>query len=759
MKVKILTTAILTLLAISALLIMLPSTSAATTTFGQSTKSGSTNTSLNTALGARYTNTIPGQANSISAYLSYSPSTGTLGEENGFFKIKSGYANLEDQIRGQTITTPSAPILVTSIKARIAAGMTHEVKAAIYTAAGQFVVGSNPQSVPGITFEDRSFTLTSPTVLNPSSTYLLVIWANSDNGDVGVAYNEDQSGRVLDATYGSWPATANLGTLPERNYYIWCEYQTAAKVQCAIYSADGTTRLGTTEQKTLTSATSGWTTFNFNTKPTLNANTQYVLAAWSNNPAVNLYYTGTTAQGFAGSGSSVPSTLSVSGTRNYNLYASTAYQKITASAGTDGSISPSGATNVAYGSSQSFSITPKPGYHIIGVTIDGTTLAETVTSYNFPSVTSDHTIAAAFAINTYKLTVMQTAHGTISPATTTVNYDSNQTFSITPETGYHIVDVKVDGSSVEAVTQYTFSHVNAAHTITATYAINTYTLTVTQGSHGTISPGTTTVNNGESKTFGITAETGYHIVDVLVDGHSVGVVTAHDFTNVVASHTITANYAINTYAITVTQTAHGTIAPGTTTVNYGDNPTFSITADPQYHITDVIVDGASVGPVATYQFTNVNAAHTITANYAITQVATALTVACTPDTVDKSGSMITTVSGTLTTSGGAPIAGQPVALTYNDGTQQPITTATTQADGSYSYTWTAPSSLPNGHYVITATYTGDNNPYQSSTAQTTVGGGGLFVVPEYAFGALGAVFSLFAAFGLVQVRHKRNLQQ
>jgi hypothetical protein len=55
----------------------------------------------------------------------------------------------------------------------------------------------------------------------------------------------------------------------------------------------------------------------------------------------------------------------------------------------------------------------------------------------------------------------------------------NQSFSIVPATGYHIADVLVDGSSMGPVTGYTFSIVTANHTISASFALNIYTLEVT----------------------------------------------------------------------------------------------------------------------------------------------------------------------------------------------------------------------------------------------------------------------------------------
>ena len=70
----------------------------------------------------------------------------------------------------------------------------------------------------------------------------------------------------------------------------------------------------------------------------------------------------------------------------------------------------------------------------------------------------------------------------------TVNHGASQTFTITPDTNYHVADVLVDGASVGAVTSYTFTNVTANHTIAASFAIDTHTITATAGANGTISP-------------------------------------------------------------------------------------------------------------------------------------------------------------------------------------------------------------------------------------------------------------------------------
>lgn len=69
------------------------------------------------------------------------------------------------------------------------------------------------------------------------------------------------------------------------------------------------------------------------------------------------------------------------------------------------------------------------------------------------------------------ITATADEHGKIDPAgTITVPKGDNKTFTITPDSGYHIKDVLVDGKSVGAVSTHTFENVVDNHTIHATFA-------------------------------------------------------------------------------------------------------------------------------------------------------------------------------------------------------------------------------------------------------------------------------------------------
>ena len=83
------------------------------------------------------------------------------------------------------------------------------------------------------------------------------------------------------------------------------------------------------------------------------------------------------------------------------------------------------------------------------------------------------------------------------------------------------------------------------------------------------------------------------------------------------------NVAVESYDITATAGEGGTItaeglADGKVSVTEGESATFTITANDGYEVSDVKVDGTSVGKRTSYTFENVDAAHTIEATFAFT---------------------------------------------------------------------------------------------------------------------------------------------
>jgi hypothetical protein len=72
----------------------------------------------------------------------------------------------------------------------------------------------------------------------------------------------------------------------------------------------------------------------------------------------------------------------------------------------------------------------------------------------------------------YAIVPSATAGGAISPPTTqSVDWGASRAFTITPDPGYKVLDVKVDGASVGALRSYTFTSVVASHTIAASFSL------------------------------------------------------------------------------------------------------------------------------------------------------------------------------------------------------------------------------------------------------------------------------------------------
>ncbi len=454
---------------------------------------------------------------------------------------------------------------------------------------------------------------------------------------------------------------------------------------------------------------------------------------------------------------------------------------ITATAGSNGNITPSGVVTVNYGESQTFSITPDTGYHIADVLVDEVSVGA-VDSYPFDNVTANHTIEAIFAINSYTVTASVGGNplgGSVTPLERTVNHGSSTTFTVTTSVAY---TASVSEGTLEGTT-WTIPNVTSTHTATVTFTIKTYTITVTSGSGGMVTPGSTVVNYGANQTFSITPDTGYHVVNVLVDGVSVGAVDSYPFDNVTANHTIEAIFVINTYIVTVSEAGNpsagsvtpmertvnhgssatftvttnvaytasvsegtlegtewtipnvtsthavtvtftiktftltvtsnsgGTVTPDSMVVNYGTNKTFSISPDMGYHVENVLIDGASIGPVTSYPFNDVTANHTIEAVFAINTYT--ITVTSGSGGVGSGGGI--TPPGIVTVNHGAnqtfsigPNTGYHVVNVLVDGVSIGVVT---------SYTFTNVTA----NHTISATF--DINTYTISVAKMGSGTG------------------------------------
>ena len=216
----------------------------------------------------------------------------------------------------------------------------------------------------------------------------------------------------------------------------------------------------------------------------------------------------------------------------------------------------------------------------------------------------------------YSITSSAGAGGSVLPAgTTQVRAGGTATYAVTPDRGYVVDTVTVDGSAITGATAYTFSDVQGDHSLVASFkAAADFHITVAAGPNGSISPGAADVPPGGGQTFTITADAGYQVTSVQVDGTDLGALASYAFTSVQADHTISASFGpAPQFTIQVTPGPNGTISPLDTRVFAGADQAFTIQAAAGFAVGSVLVDGIAQGALATYTFHGVRADHTLSA--------------------------------------------------------------------------------------------------------------------------------------------------
>jgi hypothetical protein len=121
------------------------------------------------------------------------------------------------------------------------------------------------------------------------------------------------------------------------------------------------------------------------------------------------------------------------------------------------------------GESVTLTATPSTGYHFVSWKGDITQGQDTGNPLTI-AIDSNKTLTATFEINTYTTISSSGTGGSISPSgTITVNHGDSKTFTITPDSGYEISNLKVDGVSKGSVSSYTFSNTISDHRIEASF--------------------------------------------------------------------------------------------------------------------------------------------------------------------------------------------------------------------------------------------------------------------------------------------------
>lgn len=230
-----------------------------------------------------------------------------------------------------------------------------------------------------------------------------------------------------------------------------------------------------------------------------------------------------------------------------------------------------------------------------------------ISGEEFNNISQNLTLYPRYKSNEVTVTVVQTANGEITPGTTTTIYGDTLNFDVKANGGYKISSILLGGQSVEIKDEneqtVVVQNIIGDTTLTATYALKDYLISVMSTGDGVTTPNTNqSVRFGDDISFTFVANEGKYISSLKIDGIEKisGVTTKnyeHTFTNVSADHSVDVVYETSIYSITTNVVAHsdgynyGEITPIENTCAHGKSVNFTVSAFSGAKISSIKVNG------------------------------------------------------------------------------------------------------------------------------------------------------------------------
>ena len=208
------------------------------------------------------------------------------------------------------------------------------------------------------------------------------------------------------------------------------------------------------------------------------------------------------------------------------------------------------------------------------------------------------------------------ATGGSTTGSNTYTSGASVTVSAVPNTGYTFTNWTEGGIIVSTSSTYTFT-ISANKTLVANFSLNSYSLTITSV-NGTVTknPDQASYNYGTTVTLTATPAAGYAFTGWGGDASG----SANPLTVTMnGNKSITANYTINTYTLTITS-VNGTVTknPDQASYNYGTSITLTATPATGYTFINWTENGTIISTSTSYQFT-ITGNRTLAANFNTTR--------------------------------------------------------------------------------------------------------------------------------------------
>ena len=287
--------------------------------------------------------------------------------------------------------------------------------------------------------------------------------------------------------------------------------------------------------------------------------------------------TGYSFSGWSGGGAVDPNasstTVDMSQARTLSASFSLNSYDLTVLAGSGGSVTGSG--SFSHGTSPSISATPDTGYSFIGWSGEGT--ADPNASSTTVDMSQARTLSASFSLNSYDLTVLAGSGGSVT-GSGSFSHGSNPSISATPDTGYSFIGWNGEGTADPNASSTTVD-MSQARTLSASFSLNSYDLTVLAGSGGSVT-GSGSFSHGTNPSISATPDTGYSFNGWSGEG-TADPNASSTTVDMSQARTLSASFSLNSYDLTVLAGSGGSVS-GSGSFSHGTNPSISATPDTGY---------------------------------------------------------------------------------------------------------------------------------------------------------------------------------
>ncbi len=240
-----------------------------------------------------------------------------------------------------------------------------------------------------------------------------------------------------------------------------------------------------------------------------------------------------------------------------------------------------------------FTVEPDLGYELNKLYVNGEEVDAADNVYVLQEATEDVTVRATFKRTLYDITLTQTEGGTLTSNKAQASRFDAVTITVTPEDGYRVVSLTVNGKQV-VLSNNTYSFVGPTAPVTAQAVFEKikYSVIITQTEGGSLTADKAQATVFDTVTFTVTPDVGYRVVSLTIGGKQVALTSnTYAFAKPTAHVTAKATFEKITYQVTAVQSTGGTVALQKATMTYFDTNVVTVTPQDGYVLSRLFING------------------------------------------------------------------------------------------------------------------------------------------------------------------------